>query len=98
MRQLSSKATRARRSQRYTQEEYQNRVESLNAKALTVKETSELFKVRMETVREAIASCRLVAVKKDGQEFEKGGFWLIEHKSAIELWAHRISVDEQEND
>lgn len=85
-----STQTRGKRFPSYTPEEYQRRAENMNAKVLTVKETAQLFGVRMETVRAAIASGRLIAVKKDAEEFQRGGFWLVEHSSAIDLWGHRL--------
>lgn len=68
---------------------------------LRVKDTfSDIMTVRLlmdETglsktaIMNAIYARRLVAEKRDAQEFERGGVWLISRKSARKLWSGRFS-------
>lgn len=70
--------------------DYEARLAFIEAEILTIKEVSARWSKHVHTIEMAIFTGRLIAVKKDAAMGKRGGIWLIEKDSVVELWGKEI--------
>lgn len=71
---------------RITYKEFERRKAVLAQSVLTLKDVSRRWGKHVNTLRLAIDEGKLIAVKKDQPEGQRGGVIIVEYQSVIELW------------